>query len=163
MNSLACSYASFLDKPEWNWSLYGHFTFRDRVDDSGLRKFVHPEAACKIWDKFIHQLNKEIFGNRYYKRKKDGVVWARATEFQIRGALHFHALIGCVPDRVRRLDYVDFWYALAGFARIYKYEPGKGAEGYLSKSCYAWKRGEIDLGGPLAVRLEKSDTAVLPG
>ncbi len=163
-NSLPEVWAAFLDKPEWNWQWYGHFTFRDRdADASGLRRFVHPEAALKIWDGFVHQVNKEIFGNRYYKRKRDGVVWARATEFQVRGAIHYHAIIGRVPDTVRRRDYVDHWYSKAGQARIYKYEKGKGAEGYLSKSCYAWKRGEIDLGGPLAVCLKESDTAVLLG
>lgn len=162
--SLPQTWAAFLNKPEWNWQWYGHFTFRDRsADASGLRRFVHPEAALKIWDGFIHQVNREIFGNRYYKRKKDGVVWARATEFQVRGAIHYHAIIGRVPDTVRRMDYVDHWYSKAGLARIYKYEKGKGAEGYLSKSCYAWKRGEIDLGGPLAVCLKESDTAVLLG
>lgn len=161
-HSLPKVWTAFLDKPEWDWQWYGHFTFRDRnADASGLRRFVHPEAALKIWDGFIHQVNREIFGNRYYKRKKDGVTWARGTEFQVRGAIHFHAIIGRVPDSVRRMDYVDYWFKKAGIARLYKYEQGKGAEGYLSKSAYAWKRGEIDLGGPLAVRLKKSDTAVL--
>ena len=95
--SLADHWAAFLDKPEWRWALYGHFTFRDRnPDDKGLRKFVHPESGGKMWDVFIHTMNKEIFGNRYYKRKNDGVVWARATELQVRGALHYHAIIGRV-------------------------------------------------------------------
>jgi hypothetical protein len=158
------TWADFLNRPEWDWNWYGHFTFRDReVDLTGIKRLVHPESAVKIWDYCIHRLNKEIFGNRYYKRKKDSVIWARATEFQIRGAIHFHSLIGRVPDSVRRMDYVDFWYKIAGYARIYKYESGKGAESYLSKSCYAWKRGEIDLGGPLAVCLEKEKNAVLFG
>lgn len=162
--SLPKTWAAFLNKPEWHWQWYGHFTFRDRDPDaSGLRRFVHPEAALKVWDGFIHQVNREIYGNRYYKRKKDGVVWARATEFQVRGAIHYHAIIGRVPDTVRRMDYVDYWFSKAGLARIYQYEQNKGAEGYLSKSCYAWKRGEIDLGGPLAVCLKESDTAVLLG
>lgn len=162
--SLADHWAEFLDKPEWNWSLYGHFTFRDRnPDEKGLRKFVHPESGGKMWDGFIHTLNKEIFGNRYYKRKSDGVVWARATELQVRGALHYHAIIGRVPSTVRRMDYVDEWNRTAGFARLYAYEAGKGAEHYLSKSCYAWKHGEIDLGGPLARLITESKSAGLFG
>lgn len=162
--SLSDHWADFLDKPEWRWSLYGHFTFRDRnPDDKGLRKFVHPESGGKMWDGFIHTMNKEIFGNRYYKRKNDGVVWARATELQVRGALHYHAIIGRVPDTLRRLDYVDEWNRVAGFARLYAYEAGKGAEHYLSKSCYAWKHGEIDLGGPLVRLIEEKQSAGLFG
>lgn len=64
---------------------------------------------------------------------------------------------------IRRMDYVDEWNRVAGFARLYAYEAGKGAEHYLSKSCYAWKHGEIDLGGPLAGLLKEKDTAGLFG
>ena len=86
----------------------------------------------------------------------------RSSEYQVRGAIHYHAIIGRVPDRVRRLDYVDRWDDMAGYARIYAYERGKGAEFYLSKSSYAWKHGEIDLGGPLAERMaEASDSSFL--
>lgn len=124
---------------QWNW--WTTLTFRESR---------HPEAAAKTYDTFIHTLNKEIFGNRYYKKKDRGVIWSRATERQDRGAIHYHCLIGNIPDCVRRMDYVDYWDSLAGFARIFKYEPGHGAEAYLSKTCYAFKHGEIDLGGPLA-------------
>lgn len=155
--SLPSAYSQFLDNSEWDWSWYGHFTFRDSKPDAiGLRKFVHPESALKVWDGFIHQLNKEIYGNRYYKKKGIGVTWARGTEFQNRGAIHYHAIIGKVPDTVRRMEYVDLWNRMAGFSRIYAYQHGKGAEGYLSKSCYAWKRGEIDLGGSLVVPVNRS-------
>lgn len=132
-------WSQFVSGYSWNW--WVTLTFRESK---------HPEAAAKIFDAFIHILNKEIFGNRYYKKKNIGVIWARATERQDRGAIHYHVLIGNVPDRVRRLDYVDLWNEMAGFAQVMKYEPGHGAEGYLSKTCYAFKRGEIDLGGPLA-------------
>lgn len=151
-------WATFLDKPEWSWSWYGHFTFRDVLNPyTGLKHHVHPETALKTWDKFIHGLNREIYGVRYWKRKHQGVVWARGTELQIRGAIHFHALIGGIPSTVRRLDYLDVWNDLAGFARIFAYEQGRGAEAYLSKSAYAWKRGEIDLGGPLALKLAQAN------
>lgn len=151
-------WASFLDKPEWRWDLYGHFTFRDiRRPGESLPHHVHPESANKTWMKFIHHINRKIYGVRYYKRPEDGVVWARGTELQIRGAIHYHALIGCTSapgsQELRRLDLMDLWYDWAGIARIVQYEPGKGAEGYLSKSAYAWKRGEIDLGGPLKARM----------
>lgn len=139
-------WATFLNQPEWEWSLYGHFTFRDTIN----QQMVHPEYAGKAWDRFIHKLNREIFGCRYYKRASDGVTWARASEDQRRGAIHYHAIIGRVPGEIRRLDLMDRWFEMAGIARIQAYEVGRGAEFYMSKSCYAWKRGEIDLGGPLA-------------
>jgi hypothetical protein len=36
-----------------------------------------------------------------------------------------------------------------GISRIYHYEVSRGAEFYLSKSTYAWKRGEVDLSANL--------------
>lgn len=154
---LPSEWATFLDKPEWSWAWYGHFTFRDILNPyTGLKHHVHPETAVKTWGKFIHTLNRQVHGVRYWKRPNQGVVWARGTELQNRGAIHFHALIGGVPETVRRLDYMDLWDKMAGFARIHAYEHGRGAEGYLSKSAYAWKRGEIDLGGPLALKLTQA-------
>lgn len=136
---LPSQWSQFLSPFPWNW--WATFTFRD---------LTHPEAAGKVFDHMVHQLNKEIFGNRYYKKKNIGVIWARGTEYQKRSAIHYHALLGNIPDRVRRMDYVDLWFTMAGIARIFDYVPGLGAEHYMSKSSYAWKRGEIDLGGPLA-------------
>ena len=160
--TLPALWADFLDKPEWRWLWYGHYTFRDVVSSyDGHSHHVHPETALKVWNKWIHGLNREAYGVKYWKTKSKGVVWARGTEFQIRGAIHFHALIGMVPDTVRRMDYVDKWFEMAGIARIYEYEQGKGAEFYMSKSAYAWKRGEIDLGGPLAFHLD-TNQGVIP-
>lgn len=148
--SLPQVWAEFLDNPAFEWSLYGHFTFRDVVNVSdGIARHVHPESAGKTWDKFIHNLNRKVFGCRYYKRSGEGVTWARASEYQVRGAIHYHALIGRVPQQIKRLELVDQWFSAAGIARIYEYVPNLGAEHYLSKCCYAWKKGEVDLGGPM--------------
>lgn len=150
VKSLPQVWGEFLNQPEFEWSLYGHFTFRDVLGGDGVLRHVHPESAGKTWDVFIHELNRKIFGQRYWKRPTEGVSWARASEYQVRGAIHYHAVIGRVPPEIRRLDLMDKWNARAGYARIYPYEVGRGAEFYLSKSCYAWKKGEIDLGGPMA-------------
>ena len=134
------AWAEFLDGfNPWSW--YGHFTFRD---------YPHPETACKTWDLFIHKLNRGIFGCRYYNRASDGVTWARATEYQRRGAIHFHGLLGRIPEGVRRLEYMDVWHELGGISRIYPYQADRGAEYYMSKSTYAWKKGEIDFSGNLS-------------
>ena len=55
--------------------------------------------------------------------------------------------LGRIPGSVRRLDWMDRWNQLAGYARIEAYDPKKGARYYLGK--YVVKGGEIDLGGPL--------------
>jgi hypothetical protein len=130
------AWATFLDNPAYHWNWYGHFTFRD---------YPHAETAHKAWMRYIHILNREAFGHYYWKHKEKGVIWARGTEDQKRGAVHFHALIGNVPDRVDHMKYKETWFKMAGISRIYAYEKDKGAEFYMSKSTYAWKRGEIDL------------------
>jgi hypothetical protein len=74
----------------------------------------------------------------------------RAREEQFRGAIHFHDLIGRVPEWVNRLKYMDLHNKIGGYARIHEYEgKGCGAEEYLCKSAYAFKKGDIDVGGPL--------------
>src|SRR4030042_3832435 len=89
---------------DWDWDLYGHFTFRD---------YPHPEAANKIWMKVIHEINRKSYGSRYWKRKQtDGIIWIRGTEYQRRGAIHYHSLMGRVPSRIRRMDIVDRWFEL---------------------------------------------------
>lgn len=105
--------------------------------------YVHPEVAHKAWKLFVHWLNRTQFGNRYYKRT-EGVRWARALEYQRRGVIHFHALVGDVAN-VGRLTMMDKWWDAYGIARIYPYDPQLGAAHYLAK--YIAKDGEIDLGG----------------
>lgn len=145
-------WSQFVSKYPWDW--WVTLTFRESK---------HPEAAAKLYDTFIHTLNKEIFGNRYYKKKIDGVpikgvIWCRGTEKQKNGNIHYHVLIGRVPNKVRRFDYIDYWNHIAGFANIFKYEPGCGGEKYLAKSCYLFKHGEIDLGGPLSHYSQEKDS-----
>jgi hypothetical protein len=95
---------------------------------------IHPESAVKIYDKFIHILNREIFGVRYWNRPNDGVIWIRARENQYRGAIHFHALIGRVPEWISRLKYMDLHDKMGGYAGIHPYKgKGCGAEEYLCK------------------------------
>jgi hypothetical protein len=92
------------------------------------------------------KLNRKLYGIRWAKHRK-GVRWARAAEFQRRGAIHFHALMaGDGLATERRLFWMDAWHDLggaAGFARI-EVPEGQGAVlGYCSK--YVDKHGNIDL------------------
>jgi hypothetical protein len=91
-NTLLDSWAQFLDRWPWDW--FTTHTFRDDI---------HPEAANKVWNRWVHQLNRHVFGIRYTHRPNDGVTWARGLEYQRRGVIHFHALIGRIPNTVRRL------------------------------------------------------------
>jgi len=137
---LAQEWSIFISKLPIKWAWYCHHTFRGSP---------HEETADKAYMKFIHLLNREIYGSNYWKDKSKGVVFARGKELQERGAIHYHSLIGHVPEDIKRMKYMDIWNSMAGFARIYPYEEKKGAEYYLSKSAYAWKHGEIDIRGPI--------------
>lgn len=121
------------------WSWYGHLTFRG---------YPHPETACKTYDLWVHKLNRYLFGCKYWKHAEKGITWARGTELQRRGSIHFHLIAGRIPGDVNRFHWMDEWFKLGGISRLYPYKVSKGAEYYLAKSTYAWKRGEVDLGGP---------------
>jgi len=132
--------------PMWNW--YCHMTFRLGNTKSGS---MGAERADVLYRRFIDRLNVQIYGRNYKKHPDRGVLSARSTEIGgFGGLLHFHGLIGRVPERIQRVEWKERWNDLAGFARIFKYDPSLGGAAYLSKSAYAWKRGEIDFLGPWA-------------
>ena len=84
----------------------------------------------------------------------------RVAEYQDRGTLHFHALIGGVGD-IRRLLFKDFW-DLQGFARVERYEAGKGANFYVGK--YLTKAdGDIRFSHNLTHHLKQLDTSDIIG
>jgi len=108
-----------------------------------FRAPIHPEAAMKCFNRWIHQINRKILGVRYWKRNK-GVRWVMGIETQRRGVIHFHCLIADVGN-LRRLTWMDRWDELAGYARIYAYDNNRDPYTYLSK--YITKGGDIELGG----------------
>jgi len=150
---LARQWAGFLKRYEWDH--YSHFTFRPNTRVVGLNRtgvtYVHPESAGKALKRLVCGLNEEIFGKRFYKRPHEGIIVAAAMERQQSGNPHFHTLMGNIPSSVRRMGIVDQWYKSQGIARVYEYKKDMGAEEYLSKLCYMFKDGklEIDLLGPL--------------
>lgn len=132
-------YAELLQRPEWGWDWFGHLTFREPI---------HPEAADKVFNRWIHGINRAVFGSRYWNRKDtDGVLWARGLEMQKREVIHYHFLMSRVPGDLGRFAMMRAWEKTAGFARIHPYEAAKGGETYVVK--YAAKGGDIDFGGPL--------------
>ena len=146
LTGVSKAYADWLKQYDDMWTWYAHFTFRLENTKHGS---IHPEKANKLFKHWLNKLNKEIFGTKYSKRPVDGVLVARSTEIGgIGGLLHYHALLGRIPDKIKRMEWKEVWNGLSGFARIYPYDRSLGGAAYLSKSAYAWKRGEIDFIGP---------------
>lgn len=133
-NTLKSSWAELLGR--WSWEWFCTLTF---VSDR-----VHPERADKCFRVWLAKVNHAAFG-RHWRRRGKGVLWARGTEFQRRGSVHFHALLARVGS-VRRLSMMDEWSRLAGWARIRPVARQDLVRKYVSK--YVAKGGEIDLGGP---------------
>lgn len=139
-------WASFLDKHPWDW-------FMSVVPND----IIHPESFDKLWDVTIHHLNRTIYGKNYWKDKHKGVFWAIGKEYQRRGAIHGHALIGGIPDYISRNQIYNFLRDHgAQFSKIEDYQKDCGAEYYMSKSTYAWKRGEIDLSATMKHQMDGS-------
>ena len=110
---------------------------------------VHPERAAKLFRLFIRRLNRQLYGSHFERRGRTGVFWVLAWEYQKRGVLHFHALIGDVEDlncRAHRLEWMDNWEGFgepAGYARIEAIASHDAVRDYLTK--YVTKGGQIDL------------------
>ncbi len=99
----------------WEWEWYVTLTFRESV---GVRR------ANSLWQLWYKQLVGET--------KKD-VQYVRFEEWQrLRGVPHYHALMLNVKH-VRRVKWNDRWAALAGWARVQKYDSNRGAAYYVSK------------------------------
>ena len=134
--SLSEAWADFLGR--WSWEWFATLTFRQDA--------VHPERAEKLFRVWIARVNAAAFGPRW-RRQGKSVLWARGTEFQRRGTVHFHVLMSRVGN-VRRLSMMDEWKDLAGWARIRPVKAQDRVRKYVSK--YATKGGEIDLSDGLA-------------
>lgn len=136
--TLADGWREFIGRFPMQW--FCTFTFTQAV---------HPERAMKLFQLFVRHLNRRLYGSHYERKGKAGVFWVLAWEYQKRGVLHFHALIGDVEDlnvRVRRLELMDVWFGFgppAGIARIYAIESQEAVRSYVTK--YVTKGGQIDV------------------
>ncbi len=129
------AYEEFLNR--WRWDLYTTNTFRHDI---------HPEKANKQWRLWVSKMNRHLYGHRWQKRGK-GLYWCRVSEFQERGVLHFHGLLGGAGAAT--LDFrrwQDEWFRLAGQARIETPDCSEAVQRYLTK--YLLRGAEIDFGGP---------------
>lgn len=142
-DELAKAWAEFLAPFPFQW--FCGFTFRDHV---------HPEAADKKWRLWISKLNRSLYGPRWYRKSYTSVFHARALEWQKRGVLHYHALIGDVCDintQAMRYMWEREWSDLAGFADIQPIKPGQESEHAVRAYCskYVAKGGELELSASL--------------
>lgn len=112
------AFGDWLSVPAWDW--FTTHTFR--------ADHVSPRQADYDWYAWFNTV-------RMVSRVRYGTgapFYFRVAEYQSRGALHYHALIGGVGGDVRRLLFKDLW-ELFGYARVEKYEAGKGANFYVGK------------------------------
>jgi hypothetical protein len=130
---LRSAYLELLSRYPLQW--FCTLTFRDSV---------HPERAFKAFRVWTNEINRRLYGRQWHKRG-DGIYWVLAWEYQRRGVLHFHALLGDVEDlntRIWRLERMDRWDELAGIARVEDIKGHAAVERYVSK--YVVKGGQLD-------------------
>lgn len=145
--SIAENWGEFLGAYSWKW--FTTLTFKD---------CTHPESAGKVFNNWIHRLNRDSYGQSYWKDKSKSVFWARGTEYQRRGVIHYHALVGGVPDFIRSSKYRDWWHEHVGLCKVEEYNPSLGGRYYMAKSAYTFKRGEIDVNEALVQEAQGSRT-----
>lgn len=145
------AWRDFLGTFHWEW--FCNLTFRDAV---------HPEAASKRFRLWVSELNRSLYGKNWHKRPRalGGVHWCCALEWQKRGVLHFHALVGGKRAteyrgddlfRSDRFVWMDRWEQLAGFSRLYLVDDQDSAvRRYVSK--YVAKGGAVDCSANCGVR-----------
>lgn len=107
---------------------------------------IHPESLDKLSNQIVHKLNREIYGQNYYKTPNVGVLVAKAIEMQKRDVLHSHMLIAGVPKRFYRKDLWRFiWEKKGCVNKVEQYDSRLGAGYYLSK--YVAKEMNIEMYG----------------
>ncbi len=147
-----------LDPLQTAWvELASKFEPYDLFVGLSFKESIHPEEATKRYNRFIRKINERLFGRNYRKQGK-GVVWVRALEWQRRGVIHFHSLIGNGAWKLLRIGVTELWendtkYKRSrngenGKAWTVKYDSELGAKGYLAKYITKARQGEIDIHVP---------------
>ncbi len=125
-----------------------------------FKYFVEQGYALRQFERFIRLINEKVHGKRYRDNDK-GIPYLNAIEWQRRGVLHIHALLGGesyklgTPGYPPMSLYNDIWrcgikknngeykFRPNGLNKIVQYDPRKGARHYLAK--YVSKGGELDI------------------
>ena len=144
MRRARTEFGKWLSIPKWDW--YTTHTFRE--------EYVSPRQADEAWYSWFNGLRvsakaKGLTPSIYGEASP---FYFRVAEYQNRGTLHFHALIGGVGD-IRRLLFKDLW-ELNGFARVEKYDSNRGAAHYVAKYLNKIEAGDIRFSHNLTKHLE---------
>jgi len=148
------AWSEFLTGFDWQW--FATMTFSQEV---------HPEKADKLFRLWCALLDESNLGVGRWSRKsnrKRRCTWVRGLEWQKRGVLHYHALIGNLPAYTiganDRLLWAEKWLALSadrsgkpitGISRIWPLTDTYGAASYVSKYCA--KGGQVDVSSNLSL------------
>ena len=121
--SARIEFGDWLSLPEWDW--YTTHTFK--------ADYVSSREADRHWYGWFNSLRIAAKAKGYTPSLygEQAPFYFRVVEYQDRGTLHYHSLIGGVGD-IRRLLFKDFW-ELNGFARIEQYDRTRGAASYVAK------------------------------
>lgn len=76
--------------------------------------FHHPDishaSACKRFNSYVRRINEDIYGRRYRERGA-GINFVRVMEYQrLRGAIHFHCLMGGGVANLDKEQYEQLWH-----------------------------------------------------
>jgi len=138
---LKTCWANFISGWEFQW--FCNFTFREKV---------HPEQADKQFRLWVARLDEANIGGSWHRphKRKKRATWIRGLEWQKRGVLHYHALVGNLPpyrtSEIDRLVWMERWEKqtdICGFSRIFPVTEQFGVAEYISKYCA--KGGEVDV------------------
>lgn len=123
---------------------------------------IHPESLDKLSNQIIHKLNREVYGQNYYKAPNVGVLVAKAVEMQKRYILHSHMLIAGVPEHFYRKDLWRFiWEKKGCVNKVEKYDSSLGAGYYLTK--YVAKEANIEMYGNTSIVTHRAIPEELSG
>ena len=135
-STLRGGWIELIERYEWQW--FCSLTFR--ADQ-------HPEAANRKYRWWIAQLNRSLFGSRWYRKPEKTAFWIRTTERQDRDVVHFHALVGCSSKDLRHAAIRRYWSMrwnqMAGFSSIQAIGSKGRVSRYMTK-CVA-RGGEMDV------------------
>jgi len=136
------------------WDIFVTLTFVESI---------HEEEATKRYYRFIRKINQRLFGRNYDRR--EGVSWVKVMEWQRRGVLHYHSLIGNGAWRLLRIGITDLWEndtkykrsrnGANGKAWTEKFDPERGSGSYLVKYLTKNKQDDIDIFIPYCMRKDR--------
>jgi hypothetical protein len=136
----------FLSPYQWQW--FATFTFKDEV---------HPETAVKrfkFWSRLLDESNGVALRKPAANRFR--CMWVRGLEYQKRGIVHFHTVIGNLPNELCTKVQCELWQEVwfnmgnTGIARIFNVASQGDVISYVTKYCA--KGGEIDISPNLSLQ-----------